>query len=86
MVQLHAHYGLSTLATIVAEFGDKLSPKSATIVSSVDRALEVIFIMRYALYKSTFYLLTYLLTFHMLQQVPLNSSDFIRLFSTDQGR
>jgi len=29
---------LSTLATTVAEFGDKLSPFPATIVASVDRA------------------------------------------------
>ena len=33
-------YGLSTLAT-VAELGDKLSPKSATIISSVDRPLDI---------------------------------------------
>jgi len=59
LLPLRVPYGLSTLATIVAEFGDysrrirrltpktatvaefgdKLSPKSAAIFSSVDRAL-----------------------------------------------
>ena len=32
---------LSPKPATVAEFGDKLSPKSATIVSNVDRALLV---------------------------------------------
>ena len=31
---------LSTLAATVAKFGDKLSPFPATVVSSMDRALD----------------------------------------------
>ena len=39
-LQRHVHsYGLSTLETIVADFGNNLSPNSATVVANVDRAL-----------------------------------------------